>query len=98
MPAGAPKGNTNGSKSNRMVGDVLKMVVTQNKEKLRKGLELILDEAEKGDLYAMNFIADRLDGKPKQQTEVTGADGKDLIPAERPQLSREDWLKLHAVG
>ena len=32
-----------------------------------------------GDMQAMKEIGDRLDGKPKQQTELTGADGEPLL-------------------
>lgn len=67
---GAPIGNTHAAKSNRLVTDTLRLAVTQNKHKLRAGLEAILDEAEKGDLTCMTFIADRLDGKPKQSVEL----------------------------
>jgi hypothetical protein len=77
--AGAPKGNANAVKSNHLVTDMLRLVVTQDQKKLRAGLEKILDEAEKGNLFAISFIADRLEGKPKQATEITGKNGSDLL-------------------
>lgn len=69
--AGAPKGNTNGAKKNLIVTDTLRIVVTQDRVKLRKGLEKLLDAASEGDMGAMTFIADRLDGKPKQAVEMS---------------------------
>lgn len=62
--AGAPKGNTNGKKENRLVTDALKRVVVQNPEKLAKACMKILEQAVEGDKQAFGLIADRLDGKP----------------------------------
>jgi hypothetical protein len=80
--AGAPLGNTNGCKENRLVTDILRRLVVQDKaERIAKGCEALLDRfAEYGDLQAGHFIFDRLDGKSKQMIEATGLDGKDLIP------------------
>lgn len=36
-------------------------------------------KARKGDTQAFNALLDRIEGKPKQQTEITGLDGKDLL-------------------
>ena len=40
-----------------------------------------LKEARAGNVQSFNALMDRFEGKPKQISEVTGADGKDLIPA-----------------
>jgi hypothetical protein len=40
--------------------------------------EACVNAARAGDLMAMKEIGDRIDGKPKQQTELTGADGEAL--------------------
>ncbi len=37
-----------------------------------------VEAAAEGDMQAMKEIGDRLDGKPKQQTEVSGPDGGDI--------------------
>jgi hypothetical protein len=40
----------------------------------------IIAEAKKRKPWACDFVADRTEGKPKQSLELTGRDGKDLIP------------------
>lgn len=42
--------------------------------RLRKGIEKTLDKAADGDLPALQMIADRLDGKPKQTTVLASPD------------------------
>lgn len=69
-------GNKNACKENRMWGDELRKVIAQDKRvKLRKAIEAQLDAAAAGDIQAQKEIADRLDGRPKQQQEITGANG-----------------------
>lgn len=53
--------------------------LTKSSPRLRKLAELRVQQAENGDDSAIRDIGDRLDGKPKQQTEVTGADGGALV-------------------
>lgn len=67
----APLGNKNGTKQNRLVGDMLKRVAAQNPEKLRKACEKLLDKMEEGDIAAFREFADRVDGKSVQSTEMT---------------------------
>lgn len=70
-----------GSKQKRWADALMRAV---NRESEGKGspkwLDVIADrvvrEAADGDMQAAKEIGDRLDGKPKQQTEVTGADGE----------------------
>lgn len=77
--AGAPEGNQNSSKSNRLWAETIRRAVAQSDpERLRSIAEKLLDMAASGDIQAMKELGDRLDGKPKQQTEVTGADGGPL--------------------
>lgn len=40
-----------------------------------------IEKAIKGDTSAFTAVLDRAWGKPLQSTEITGKDGKDLIPA-----------------
>jgi hypothetical protein len=46
---------------------------------LRKIAESLIDRAISGDLMAFKELADRLDGKPKQQLEHSGTDGGALV-------------------
>lgn len=44
-------------------------------QRLRAAAEKLLDLAAAGESWAVRELGDRLDGKPKQQTEVSGPDG-----------------------
>lgn len=76
---GAPKGNTNSSKQNRLVGDVLRKVAKQNPKKLRSACEKLLDKAVDGDMTAFKEFRDTLDGKPAQTIQGAGEDGSFTI-------------------
>lgn len=43
--------------------------------KLRSIAKTLIQKAEEGDMQAINALMDRLDGKPMQQTEITGEEG-----------------------
>jgi hypothetical protein len=70
--AGAPVGNKNAKRDNRLITDALRRVVVQGPDKLRKACESVLNNAADGDLAAFTFIADRLDGKPQQAITHSG--------------------------
>ncbi len=53
---------------------------------LAPGMRKIADSANEGDLGAMSFIRDTLDGKPAQQVALTGADDGPV----RLVVSKED--------
>ena len=72
--AGAPKGNTNASRDNRLITSALNRAVVQNPDKLRDACEKVIDEAAEGNLAAFSFIADRLEGRPAQTTVLEGGD------------------------
>ena len=72
--AGAPKGNTNASRDNRVITNALNRAVVQNPDKLRDACEKVIDEAAEGNLAAFSFIADRLEGRPAQTTVLEGGD------------------------
>ena len=72
--AGAPKGNTNAARDNRIITSALNRAVVQNPDKLRTSCEKVIDEAAEGNLAAFSFIADRLEGRPAQTTVLEGGD------------------------
>lgn len=47
-----------------------------------------IEKAIKGDTSAFNAVLDRAWGKPLQSTELTGKDGKDLIPILSDKVSK----------
>ena len=82
MSAGAPLGNQNANKGKRWQQAIDRALESRSK---RDGVQALDALAEKlltlagaGDLSALKELGDRIDGKAKQQTEITGADGKDL--------------------
>lgn len=75
MPAGAPVGNTNASKS-RVVEQALKRAcVQEDYKRLHTGIQKLLDQVAEGERWALELVRDTLDGKPKQQTEISGPEG-----------------------
>lgn len=76
---GAPEGNTNSSRKNRMVGDALRAAAKQNPDKLKAACEALMDKAVEGDIQAFNAFRDTLDGKPAQTIEGSGSSGEILL-------------------
>jgi hypothetical protein len=77
--AGAPLGNTNSSKSNRLFGDTIRRMVVQSEGEIaRKVAEALILKAQEGDIAAIKEFADRVDGKSVATTEISGPDGSPL--------------------
>lgn len=76
--AGAPEGNKNSSKINRLWADTIKRKAKQNPERMGRIVDKLFDKAEDGDLAAMREIGDRIDGKAVATTELSGLDGTQL--------------------
>ena len=69
-------GNPDGVKPNKPFLDSLKRAIAQDDSKrLRQCAETLLDLAAAGESWAVQMLADRLDGKAVQRAEVTGEDG-----------------------
>ena len=75
--AGAPKGNQNAKgRKQKLFDDALRRAIAQDdKDRLRRAAESLLEQAAAGEQWAIREIADRLDGKPKQA--VVGGDEDD---------------------
>ena len=83
---GAPKGNRNASKENRLWRETIHRVITQNNsERLRKAAERLVAEAEAGNVRALVELGDRIDGKVPQA--IVGSDGGPLQVQEVPWLN-----------
>lgn len=75
--AGAPEGNTNSSKNNRLWAETIRRAVVQSDgERLRRIAEALLVKAEDGDMTAIKELGDRLDGKASQVIEGSGENGE----------------------
>jgi hypothetical protein len=69
---GAPLGNQNSSKANRLWAETIRRAVVQaDPEKLRRIADKLLAMAEDGDIQAIKEVGDRLDGKPNQTVDAT---------------------------
>jgi hypothetical protein len=76
---GAPTGNTNSSRSNRIWGNIIrKLAMQEDYKRLHAMAEKLYEKAAEGDLGAIKEVGDRLDGKAIATTELSGVDGKDL--------------------
>ena len=71
--AGAPAGNQNSSKSNRLWGETIRRAVLQaDGAKLRAIADALIDKAADGDIAAIKELGDRIDGKATQALAVSG--------------------------
>lgn len=69
---GAPDGNSNARKENRLWGEAIRRAVTQaDGERLRELAERLIARAAEGDVSALRELGDRLDGKPHQSIDAT---------------------------
>ena len=76
---GAPVGNTNSNKNNRIWANTIrKLAIQEDYKRIHVIAEKLFEKAAEGDLGAMKEVGDRLDGKAIATTELTGLDGKDL--------------------
>jgi len=70
--AGAPIGNNNATK-NKLWSDTLRRAIAQDRsDRVRQAAERLLDEAAKGEQWAIKELADRLDGKALQANTIEG--------------------------
>ena len=79
--AGAPPGNQNAAKRNRILTDALKRELTQNPEDVLKIARKLIDRAIEGDAWAQSLIYERCDGKVPQA--IVGDDGEPPVRIEK---------------
>lgn len=70
---GAPEGNQNAAKGRRMARVLESRIEQLNK--MRDICDALINRACEGDLVAIKEVFDRIDGKARQQAEITGTDG-----------------------
>lgn len=79
---GAPVGNRNAvgcPSAEKPFRDAVSRAIAQDDSlRLRKAAEKLLDLAAQGESWAVKELADRMDGKPAQQTVITGANNGPL--------------------
>lgn len=75
-------GNPNGTKREKKFLAALERALSQDTaDRLREAAEKLLTYAAAGEPWAINMLADRLDGRPKQQIEATDQEGRTLAIA-----------------
>jgi hypothetical protein len=88
---GAPLGNQNAAKGRLFKSAVAAALQEKSRVDQKDALQSIANKlielASSGDLQAIKEIADRLDGKPKQQTELSGPDGGPVETVSRFKLA-----------
>ena len=90
--AGAPVGNNNSSRNNRLWTDTIRRIAVQSDGKrLRAIAEALYDKAEQGDIAAIKEIGDRLEGKPAQT--ITGDKDNPLTVLHKIEREIIDSLK-----
>ena len=75
--AGAPKGNRNAA-NKRQFECALNAALNKDRGALVEIASTLVDRAKAGESWAIQMVADRLDGKPKQQHELTGKDDEPI--------------------
>jgi hypothetical protein len=77
---GAPFGNKNSIKSNRLWAETIRRAVVQDDaQRLRQIAEALLIKASEGDMAAIKELGDRLDGKALQENKLTGDSDEPVI-------------------
>lgn len=100
---GAPRGNKNSSKANRLWRNTIERAIAQSADPdvLRNIADKLLAKASEGDMQAIKELGDRLDGKPAQQVVLTGDEEGGPVKVEdsgRPKLTKEEWLLAHGLA
>jgi hypothetical protein len=101
---GAPLGNKNGAKAKELEYAVRKALATYEKGDIKQGQALrkiadnIVEMAVDKDKWAIEFIADRIDGKPKQSVEHSGRVLTESISEDHARMVAEGFLESLRSG
>jgi hypothetical protein len=69
---GAPVGNNNAGKGRQVSAMIEAALNDNNRAKLREGVQKVADAFAAGEVWAINTVLDRLEGKPHQSTTISG--------------------------
>jgi hypothetical protein len=96
-------GNPSGRAKNCVLSDMLDAIGNEIEPKSGKtffqlAAEALLNKAFHGDIGAFRELADRVEGKPRQRVEVTGAEGSPFIPGQTLESVQKRIEELLALG
>lgn len=77
--SGGQPGNQNAAKTKPFWSAVNRAIAAQNGKQLRDAAEQLLNQAAKGEAWAIRELADRLDGKAHQSVDLSNPDGSALF-------------------
>lgn len=69
---GAPEGNNNAAKGRQVTAMLEAALNSNNKSRMRDGVEMIAEAFANGEIWAVNTVFDRLEGKPAQAVTLSG--------------------------
>ena len=78
-------------KEKQFLGALHRAIISDAGERLRKAADALLDHAANGEYWAINMLADRLDGKPTQQLQAVDEEGRSVAVA---LITYSDTLQL----
>ena len=76
---GAPEGNNNAGKGSQLSALLRAALNANDREKMRQGVEAVVDQFAGGERWAVEFVFDRMEGKAIVKQEITTPDGS-LFP------------------
>ena len=92
MHKGGQPNNTNAQKRGAFLRELNKEL-TQSPETLRKAIKKLLEQASKGEPWAIQMLADRLDGKPISGKLIADAGDADDEGMEHVNRAMEELLE-----
>lgn len=66
------EGNQLAAKGRKVEKMIERALLQENDKRLREGIEKLLDNVANGERWALEFVTDRLDGKPAQAMTLKG--------------------------
>lgn len=69
-------GNEYAAKGRRVERMIERALKQEDDKRLREGVEKLLDNVANGERWALEFVRDSIDGKPKQQVVGSGEGGE----------------------
>lgn len=92
--AGAPLGNTNALKGKIWNDTLRKAIVQDDRNRLWRAAQSLLDQASQGEQWAIKELADRLDGKSVQSNTLESNGGNQVTEIIVSWVSPETVLTL----